>query len=308
MGRKVYIIKRLIESVGVCLVISMISFFLLFLNTDPALMLLPPEAGVEDIATFKKQMGLDRPVIVQYGAFLSKVILHGDFGESFLAKVPAMGLIMDRLPATARLALAALIVINFVAIPVGVIAAIRRYSLADNVATFTALVGQAMPLYWFGIMLIIIFGVWLRWLPVSGSSTFLHLILPAVTLGSWILPINMRLVRSGMLEVLNQDYIRTARAKGLKEKKVLIKHAFKNAAIPVVTVSGMQFSALLGGAVVTETVFAWPGLGRLAVESIRMGDYPVVQAIVVIFAMIVVLANLAADIVAALIDPRIRLN
>ena len=305
---KVYIIKRLIESVGVCLVISMISFFLLFLNTDPALMLLPPEAGVEDIATFKKQMGLDRPVIVQYGAFLSKVILHGDFGESFLAKVPAMGLIMDRLPATARLALAALIVINFVAIPVGVIAAIRRYSLADNVATFTALVGQAMPLYWFGIMLIIIFGVWLRWLPVSGSSTFLHLILPAVTLGSWILPINMRLVRSGMLEVLNQDYIRTARAKGLKEKKVLIKHAFKNAAIPVVTVSGMQFSALLGGAVVTETVFAWPGLGRLAVESIRMGDYPVVQAIVVIFAMIVVLANLAADIVAALIDPRIRLN
>jgi len=308
LGVRVYIIKRLIESVGVCLVISMISFFLLFLNTDPALMLLPPEAGVEDIATFKKQMGLDRPVIVQYGAFLSKVILHGDFGESFLAKVPAMGLIMDRLPATARLALAALIVINFVAIPVGVIAAIRRYSLADNVATFTALVGQAMPLYWFGIMLIIIFGVWLRWLPVSGSSTFLHLILPAVTLGSWILPINMRLVRSGMLEVLNQDYIRTARAKGLKEKKVLIKHAFKNAAIPVVTVSGMQFSALLGGAVVTETVFAWPGLGRLAVESIRMGDYPVVQAIVVIFAMIVVLANLAADIVAALIDPRIRLN
>jgi peptide/nickel transport system permease protein len=305
---RIYIIKRLIESVGVCLVISMISFFLLFLNTDPALMLLPPEAGVEDIATFKKQMGLDRPVIVQYGAFLGKVIFHGDFGESFLAKVPAMGLIMERLPATAKLALAALIVINFVAIPVGVIAAIRRYSLMDNLATFTALVGQAMPLYWFGIMLIIIFGVWLRWLPVSGSSSLLHLILPAVTLGSWILPINMRLVRSGMLEVLNQDYIRTARAKGLHEKKVLIKHAFKNAAIPVVTVSGMQISALLGGAVVTETVFAWPGLGRLAVESIRMGDYPVVQAIVVVFAMMVVLANLTADIVAALMDPRIRLN
>ena len=305
---RVYIIKRLIESIGVCLVISMISFFLLFLNTDPALMLLPPEAGVEDIATFKKQMGLDRPVIVQYGDFLRKVILHGDFGESFLAKVPAMKLIAERLPATAKLAVAALIVINFVAIPVGVLAAIRRYSLMDNLATFTALVGQAMPLYWFGIMLIIIFGVWLGWLPVSGSGSFLHLILPAVTLGSWILPINMRLVRSGMLEVLNQDYIRTARAKGLTEKKVLIKHAFKNAAIPVVTVSGMQFSALLGGAVVTETVFAWPGLGRLAVESIRMGDYPVVQAIVVIFAMTVVLANLTADIVAALIDPRIRLN
>jgi len=305
---KSYIIKRLIESIGVCLVISMISFFLLFLNTDPALLLLPPEAEMEDIAKFKKQMGLDRPVIVQYADFLRKVVLHGDFGNSFVAKVPAMRLISDRLPATLKLALAALVVINFVAIPVGVIAAIRRYSLMDNIATFTALVGQAMPLYWFGIMLIIIFGVWLGWLPISGSDTFLHLILPAITLGSWILPINMRLVRSGMLEVLNQDYIRTARAKGLTEKKVLIKHAFKNAAIPVVTVSGMQFGALLGGAVVTETVFAWPGLGRLAVDSIRMGDYPVVQAIVVIFAMFVVLANLAADIVAAMINPRIRLN
>jgi len=305
---RTYIIKRLIESIGVCLVVSMLSFFLLFLNTDPALLLLPPEAEMEDIAIFKKQMGLDRPVIVQYFDFLRKVILHGDFGESFVAKIPAIELIVERLPATVQLAVAALIVINFIAVPVGMIAAIRRYSLMDNVATFTALVGQAMPLFWFGIMLIIIFGVWLGWLPISGSGTLLHLILPAITLGSWILPVNMRLVRSGMMEVLNQDYIRTARAKGLAEKKVLIKHAFKNAAIPVVTVSGMQFGALLGGAVVTETVFAWPGLGRLAVDSIRMGDYPVVQAIVVIFAMIIVLANLTADIVAALIDPRIRLD
>ena len=305
---RVYIIKRLIEAIGVCLVISMISFFLLFLNTDPALLLLPPEAEMEDIAKFKQQMGLDRPVIVQYVDFLGKVILHGDFGESFVAKIPTLRLIADRLPATVKLALAALVVINLVAIPVGVIAAIRRYSLIDNIATVTALVGQAMPLYWFGIMLIIIFGVWLGWLPISGSESFMHLILPAVTLGSWILPVNMRLVRSGMLEVLNQDYIRTARAKGLTEKRVMIKHAFKNAAIPVVTVSGMQFGALLGGAVVTETVFAWPGLGRLAVDSIRMGDYPVVQAIVVIFALFVVLANLTADIVAALLNPRIRLN
>ena len=305
---KTYIIKRLIESIGVCLVVSMISFFLLFLNTDPALVLLPPEAEIEDITIFKKQMGLDRPVIIQYLDFLRKVILHGDFGDSFLAKIPAMELISKRLPATIQLAVAALFVINFIAIPVGVIAAIRRYSLVDNIATFTALTGQAMPLFWFGIMLIIIFGVWLEWLPISGSDTLLHLILPAITLGSWILPVNMRLVRSGMLEVLNQDYIRTARAKGLSEKKVLIKHAFKNAAIPVVTVSGMQFGALLGGAVVTETVFAWPGLGRLAVDSIRMGDYPVVQAIVVIFAMFIVFANLTADIVAALIDPRIRLD
>ncbi|MBW1697421.1 MAG: ABC transporter permease [Deltaproteobacteria bacterium] len=286
----------------------MLSFFLLFLNTDPALLLLPPEAEMEDIATFKKQMGLDRPVIVQYIDFLSKVVLHGDFGISFVAKVPAIRLIAERFPATLKLAIASLIVINFVAIPVGMIAAIRRYSIMDNIATFIALVGQAMPLYWFGIMLIIVFGVWLGVLPISGSDSLLHLVLPAITLGSWILPVNMRLVRSGMLEVLNQDYIRTARAKGLEERRVLIKHAFKNAAIPVVTVSGMQFGALLGGAVVTETVFAWPGLGRLAVDSIRMGDYPVVQAIVVIFAMCIILANLMADIVAAFIDPRIRLD
>ena len=305
---RTYIIKRLIQAVGICLVISMISFFLLFLNTDPALLLLPPEAEVEDIEIFKHQTGLDRPVIVQYLDFLRKAVLEGDFGESFVAKVPAMRLIRDRFPATLKLALAALVFVNLVAVPVGIIAAIRRYSIWDNLATFTALVGQAMPLYWFGIMLIIIFGVWLGWLPISGSDSLVHLILPAVTLGSWIVPVNMRLVRSGMMEVLSQDYIRTARAKGLMERKVLIKHAFKNAAIPLVTVMGMQFGLLLGGAVVTETVFAWPGLGRLAVESIRMGDYPVVQAIVVIFAMCVVLGNLAADILAALIDPRIRLD
>lgn len=305
---RTFIIKQLLQAIGVCLVISMISFFLLFLNTDPALLLLPPEAEVQDIAKFKKQMGLDRPVPVQYLDFLRKVVLHGDFGNSFMAKVPAAKLVRERLPATIELALAALILVNLVALPVGIISAIRRYSLLDNVATFTALLGQAMPLYWFGIMLIIIFGVWLRWLPISGSDTLAHLVLPAITLASWILPINMRMVRSGMLDVLNQDYIRTARAKGLMERKVLIKHAFKNAAIPVVTISGMQLGVLLGGAVVTETVFAWPGLGRLAVDSIRMGDYPVVQAIVVVFALFVVIGNLAADILAALIDPRIRLE
>ena len=305
---KAYIIRRCIEAVGVCLCISIISFFLLFLNTDPALIMLPPESEVEDIEQFKKQMGLDRPIIVQYLDFLRKVVLHGDFGDSFVAKIPAINLIAERIIPTLKLALAALIFVNLIGIPVGVIAAIRRYSIWDNIATFTALMGQAMPLYWFGIMLIIIFGVWLGWLPISGSDSWAHLILPAITLGSWILPISMRLVRSGMMEVLSQDYIRTARAKGLKEKKVLYKHAFKNAAIPLLTVMGMQFGLLLGGAVVTETVFAWPGLGRLAVDSIRMGDYPVVQAIVVIFATGVILANLLADVLAAFIDPRIRLD
>jgi len=305
---RTYIIRRLIQAIGVCLVVSMISFFLLFLNTDPALVLLPLDAEMKDIETFKKQMGLDRPILIQYGDFLQKVIFHGDFGQSLVAKVPALQLIAERLPATLQLTVAVMIIVNLVSIPAGIISAIRRYSLADNVATFVALVGQAMPLYWFGIMLMIIFGVWLRWLPISGSGSLAHLVLPAITLGSWILPINMRLVRSGMLDVLNQDYIRTARAKGLTEKKVLIKHAFRNAAVPLITILGMQIGLLLGGAVVTETVFAWPGMGRLAVDSIRGGDYPVVQAVVVIFAFFVVIGNLLADILAAVIDPRIRLE
>ncbi|HDR15814.1 MAG TPA: ABC transporter permease [Desulfobacteraceae bacterium] len=305
---KTYILKRFVEAVGVCLAISMISFFLLFLNADPALLLLPPEVDTSDIALFKKQMGLDRPVVVQYVDFLGRVVLHGDFGNSFVASVPAVQLIRERFPATLMLALAALILTNLVAVPVGIIAAIRRYSFTDNIATFSVLVGQAMPIYWLGIMLIVIFGVWLKWLPVSGYGTWAHLVLPAATLSSWIIPVNMRLVRSGMLDVLTQDYIRTARAKGLIEARVLWKHAFKNAAIPLVTVMGMQFGLLLGGAVVTETVFSWPGLGRLAIESIRIGDYPVVQAIVVTFAACVVFGNLLADIVAAMIDPRIRLG
>ncbi len=305
---KAYIIRRLIQAVAVCLVISMISFFLLFLNADPALLLLPPEAEIEDIAIFKKAMGLDRPVLIQYLDFLKKIILHGDFGLSFVSKTPALALMLERVPATLSLSLFAVLLANILAIPMGILSAVKRHTLLDNLITFMALVGQAMPLYWFGIMLIIIFGVFLGWLPISGSESFAHIILPAVTLGAWLLPVNMRLVRSGMLDVLNQDYIRTARAKGLKEKTVMIKHAFKNAMIPLVTVTGMQLSLLLGGAVVTETVFAWPGLGRLAVESIRMGDYPVVQAIVVFFALCVVIGNLAADILTALIDPRIRLE
>jgi peptide/nickel transport system permease protein len=305
---RTYVIHRTLQALGVCVVISALSFFLLFLNTDPALLLLPPEAEVEDIALFKKQMGLDRPVIVQYLDFLRKIVLKGDFGNSFVAQVPAVRIVADRLPATGQLALASLIVVNFLSIPLGIVSAIRRYSLADNIASFISLIGQALPNFWFGLMLIIVFGVWLGWFPVSGYGSFSHIILPALTLGTAILPANTRLIRSGMLDVLNQDYVRTARAKGLKERRVLIKHAFKNAIIPVITVQGMQFGFLLGGAVLVEAVFAWPGIGRLAIDSILVGDYPVVQAVVVIFSTGVVLSNLAADILAAFIDPRIRFN
>ena len=229
---KTYIIRRLLQALGVCLVISALSFFLLFLNTDPALVLLPPDAEIEDIEHFKKQMGLDRPVVVQYLDFLQKIVLHGDFGKSFVTQAPVTRELAARIPNTLQLALCALLFANIVAIIVGIYSAVRRYSAVDNLSTFLALMGQAMPNYWFGIMLIIIFGVWLHWFPISGAGTWQHLVLPTITLGTGMLPINLRLVRSGMLDVLNQDYIRTARAKGLKESKVLIKHAFKNAAIP----------------------------------------------------------------------------
>ena len=303
---RTYILYKLLHALGVAFVISVVSFVLLFYTADPAGMLLPETATDEDIAEFERELGLDKPLIVQYGSWLARIVFQGDFGISWVAKVPASDLIFVALWPTIKLALAAQIIATLLAIPLGMVSAVSRYSLVDNVTTFFVLVGQAMPLFWLGIMLMIVFGVWLKWLPTSGSDTWIHLILPAVTLASFTLPLNMRLVRSGMLEVLSQDYIRTARAKGVARRGVLFKHALRNAAIPLVTVTGVQFGALLGGAVVTETVFSWPGLGRLAVESIQVGDFPVVQGVVLILSAFTILANLAADIGAAWIDPRIR--
>ena len=286
--------------------ISIISFFLLFYTADPASMLLPETADDAAIAAFERDLGLDRPLVVQYGDWLSRIVLTGDFGVSWVAKVPASDLIWVALWPTLKLAIAAQIIATIVAIPLGLVSAVKRYSLIDNFTTFLVLVGQAMPLFWLGIMLMIVFGVWLKWLPTSGSDPWIHLILPAITLASFTLPLNMRLVRSGMLEVLSQDFVRTARAKGVAERSVLLKHSFRNAAIPLVTVTGVQFGALLGGAVVTETVFSWPGLGRLAVESIQVGDFPVVQGVVLVLSAFTIMANLAADIGSAWSDPRIR--
>ena len=301
-----YITHKLLHAIGVCFVVSFVSFFLLFYTADPASTLLPENADDADIALFKKQYGLDRPLLVQYGDYMARVLLKGDFGISWVAKVPAEDLIAVALWPTLQLAIAAQIITALLAIPLGIISAVKRYSLTDNATILIVLIFQAMPLFWLGIVLIVIFGVWLKWLPASGSESWENLILPAFTLAAYILPLSMRLVRSGMLEVLNQDYIRTARAKGVEERGVLMRHALRNAMIPLVTVTGIQFGALLGGAVVTETVFSWPGLGRLAVDSIRFGDFPVVQAVVIIFSGFTILANLAADVAAAWIDPRIR--
>ena len=305
---RTYIIYKLLHALGVAFVISIVSFILLFYTADPASMLLPETADAADIAAFEKDLGLDQPLVVQYGRWLARIVFEGDFGNSWVAKIPASDLIGVALWPTLQLALIAQIIATAVAIPLGVLSAVKRYSIIDNITTFIVLVGQAMPLFWLGIMLMIVFGVFLKWLPTSGSDTWVHLILPSITLASFTLPLNMRLVRSGMLEVLSKDYVRTARAKGVTRSAVLMKHAFRNAAIPLVTVTGMQFGALLGGAVVTETVFSWPGLGRLAVESIQVGDFPVVQGVVLTLSGFTILANLAADIGAAWIDPRIRFN
>ncbi len=301
-----YIIRRALQAILVCFTITTMTFFMLFLSQDPVQLLMPPEATKEEVEILRHALGLDRPKFVQYLDFLEKIFLHGDFGTSFYVKAPTIELIMERMPATLELTSAGLLFSIIIAIPLGIISAVRRYSMVDNIASIAAVVGQATPLFWLGIMLMIIFGLWLDVLPISGRGGWANLVLPAVTLGAFLAPLNMRLTRSGMLEVMSQEYIRTARAKGLKEKVVLFKHAFRNAAIPVVMVLGMQFGALLGGAVVTETVFAWPGVGIFAVSAIREGDFPVVRATVIMFSVIIVFANLLADIVSGLIDPRIR--
>lgn len=286
---------------------SFVVFFILHLTGDPALVLLPPDASAEDIQRFREAMGFNDPFLVQYGRFLAGA-LQGDFGQSVRHGEPAFALVLERMPATFELSGAALVVALCLALPAGIVSAVRRNSIIDYVSTVTALLGQSMPTFWLGIMLILVFSVWLNLLPSSGRGSVEHLIMPAVTLGLFTTARIMRLTRSGMLEVLNQDYIRTARAKGMAGPPVIWKHALKNAAIPIVTIVGIELGTLLGGAVITETIFAWPGVGRLSVQAIYNRDYPVVQAAVFLLASTFVLVNLVVDVVYTYLDPRIRLR
>ncbi|OGL05599.1 MAG: hypothetical protein A3H48_04715 [Candidatus Rokubacteria bacterium RIFCSPLOWO2_02_FULL_71_18] len=302
-----FVARRLVRALFVCLGISLITFALLHVVGDPVLLLLPQSASDEDVRLLKEKLGLDRPLWAQYAVFLGGA-LRGDFGQSLFTQESAFALIWERMPATLELTFAGMLVGLAIAIPLGVVSAIRRGSLTDRLCTVGAVAGQAMPIFWLGIMLIILFAVIWRVLPASGRGTPAHLILPAITLGAYLAPLTMRLTRSGMLDVLTQDYIRTARAKGVGERVVLFKHALRNAAIPIVTILGVQFGRLLGGAVVTETVFAWPGVASLAVKAIRTYDYPVVQGSVVLLALLIVLANLLTDIAVTWLDPRIRLE
>jgi ABC-type dipeptide/oligopeptide/nickel transport system permease component len=302
-----YLLRRLLQSLLVLFGVSFVVFLILHLTGDPALILLPPDASVEDVQRFRKAMGFNDPFIVQYGRFLSGA-LRGDFGQSVRHGEPAFALVVERLPATFELSGAALLVALSLAIPAGIVSAVRRNTPVDYLSTVTALLGQSMPTFWLGIMLILIFSVQLNLLPSSGRGGLEHLIMPAVTLGLFTTARIMRLTRSGMLEVLGQDYIRTARAKGVSDRPVVWKHALKNAAIPIVTIVGIELGTLLGGAVITETIFAWPGVGRLSVQAIYNRDYPVVQAAVFLLASTFVMVNLVVDVLYTYLDPRIRLR
>jgi len=302
---KSYILRRVWQAALVLFGVSVVVFMILHLTGDPAALLLPPDATADDVARFRKAMGFDDPWIVQYGRFL-KGALQGNFGESLRHGEPAMPLVLERLPATFQLAGAGLLLALCLAIPAGIVSAVKRNTIVDYFSTVVALLGQAMPTFWLGIMLILVFSVRLNWLPSSGRGDLQHLILPAVTLGLFTTARITRLTRSGMLEVLGQDYIRTARAKGVSEKPVVWKHALKNASIPIVTIIGIEVGTLLGGSIITETIFAWPGVGRLSVQAIFNRDYPVVQAAVFILASTFVVLNFVVDLAYTWLDPRIR--
>jgi ABC-type dipeptide/oligopeptide/nickel transport system permease component len=299
-----YIFKRSWQAIIVVLGVITITFLLLQASGDPTTVMLSPEATKSDIQELRRTMGFDKPIFVQYFLYMKRT-LQGDFGDSYMLRKSAFSLVVERLPATLELAIGGTIFALIVAIPLGILSAIKRYTIFDNFSMILAVSGQAIPLFWLALILIILFGVNLGWLPPSGRGTVLHLIMPSVTLGVYMAPITMRLVRSGMIDVLEKDFIRTARAKGLSERTVVLKHAFKNVMIPVATVLAMQFGRMVGGAVVTETVFAWPGVGRLAVTAIMDVDFPVVQASVFVMAIVIVSVNLFADIFITFIDPRI---
>jgi peptide/nickel transport system permease protein len=304
---KRYAVRQLIQLAVVVVGISMLVFAILHVIGDPVLLLLPQNAGKDEYERYHKLLGLDKPIYVQYWKFASRAV-QGDFGTSWYTSTPAFKLVLERMPPTLYLTTAGLVMALLIALPLGILAALKRHSFVDNLCTMLAVAGQAMPIFWLGIMLIIIFAVRLKALPASGYGTWEHFLMPAFTLGAFLAPITMRLVRSGVIEILNMEYIRTARAKGFAEPTVIVKHAFRNACIPVITVLGLQFGQLLGGAIVTETVFAWPGVATLTVDSIRNQDFPVVQCAVVLLALIIVAVNFLVDMVVGVLDPRIRLG
>lgn len=300
-----YLLRRAGHTLIVLIGVVAVTFFLLRLTGDPVALLLPLDATPEAEARLRTQLGLDAPLIVQFGRYVG-TIAKGDFGMSLRYRVPAFELFAQRFSATLELVIASIAVAIVVGIPVGVLAAATRGSAVDTGLMGLALVGQAVPGFYMGLMLILLVSVHLGWLPSGGRGTLAHLVLPTVALSSYLVALVARMTRSSVLETLGQDYARTARSKGLSSSRVLFVHALKPALIPVITLLGLQVGTLFSGAVVTETVFSWPGIGRLAVEGISARDFPVVQVVVLMTATLFVVTNIVVDVIYAVIDPRIR--
>ncbi len=303
-----YIFLRILLAIpAVWLIVTMVFLLVHVVPGDPVQQMLGPDARVADVQQLRHDLGLDLPIGVQYGRYLSGVV-RADWGRSYHFRAPVTQLVFERYPATLELSLAALVVCLLVAIPAGVFGASRRGTAADRTVSVLTLLGLSVPNFALGPLLILIFSIEIGWLPVSGRGGLSHLLLPAVTLGSGLAAILTRMVRGSMLEELSSDYVRTARAKGLRERAVLFRHAFPNALIPITTVIGLQFGTLLAGAIVTETIFSWPGIGRLAVQAINARDYPLLQGCLLLIALSYVVVNLLTDLVYALVDPRVRLS
>jgi len=322
-----FIIRRLLLTVVVVLGVTLLTFLSIHLSGDPTLFFISERASKEERLEARRRLGFDRPLHVQYLDFVVN-LARGDTGNSLQHRVPAFGVVMERMPATLELTIGGFLVSTIVAFPIGVLAATRRGTMTDGTLMLGAMLGQSMPSFWLGLMFILFFAVTLRWMPVSGHVPFLkplfegnvnealtnlpnairHLIMPTVAVSVYSISRNSRLIRSAVLEVLRQDYVVTARAKGLNERNVLIRHAIRNALIPIVTVLALQFAFLLNGVIVTETVFSWPGVGRLVFDAVNQRDVPLVMTAVVLLSFLFVGANLIADLMYGFLDPRIRLE
>ena len=301
-----YLVQRLAWALVLLVVTTLAVFVVVHLSGDPTALYVGPEGTRADYEMVRAALGFDRPLPEQYGRFLARAV-RADFGRSLRHQQPTLPLVLERFPATLRLALTAMLLAMLLAVPLGILSALRRNSLLDSCAMTFALSGQCMPTFWLGILLILVFGVNLGWVPVYGGEGLRALALPAVTLGVWAMARTARITRSSMLEVLPQDFLRTARAKGISEWGVILRHGLRNGAIPIVTALGLELGNLLGGAVITEAVFAYPRIGRLAVEAVVNKDIPLLQAVVFTIATALILLNVAVDLLYMVLDPRVRL-
>lgn len=302
---KKYILKRLLQIIPVLIIITFVVFCLVYIAGDPVALMLPEDASESDREALRQALGLNDPFIAQYFGFVMD-LMQGNFGTSFRYNQEALPLVLERLPATLELAFASMVVATIISIPLGIYSAKKQNTFSDLFITGGSVLGKAMPNFWLGIILILFFAVNITIFPVSGRGSFMHIILPAITLGTGIAAEMTRLIRSNMLEILNQDYIRTAKSKGVSNSVLVYKHAFRNSLIPVVTIMGLQISHLVSGALITESVFAWPGIGQLLVQAVNGRDMAVVQAAVFVIAILVIVVNLITDLIYRLLDPRIH--